>query len=45
MKNTEGVLIACLLYEKSENEIKVSFRSSDNIDISVIAQIFGGGEP
>ena len=43
MKNTEGVLIACLLYEKSENEIKVSFRSSDNIDISVIAQIFGGG--
>ncbi|HOQ16500.1 MAG TPA: bifunctional oligoribonuclease/PAP phosphatase NrnA [Defluviitaleaceae bacterium] len=43
LKNTEGVLIACLLYEKTENETKVSFRSSGDIDISYIAQKFGGG--
>lgn len=43
MKNIEGVLIALLLYEKAKNEIKVSFRSSENIDVCSIAQKFGGG--
>lgn len=43
MKNIEEVLIAVLLYEKSKDEIKVSFRSSGDKDVCCIAQSFQGG--
>ena len=31
------------MYEISPNEYKVSLRSSKDVDVSVIAQYFGGG--
>lgn len=43
LRNTKGVEVAIFLYEISPNEYKVSLRSSDEVDVSVIAQYFGGG--
>ena len=39
----EGVEVGILLKEKKENEIKISLRSKSYIDVSKIAQSFGGG--
>lgn len=43
LKNTKGVDVALFLYELNFQEFKVSMRSSDNVDVSKIATIFGGG--
>ena len=42
-RDIDGVEVGILLKEKKENEIKVSFRSKSYIDVSKIAQSFGGG--
>lgn len=39
----EGVSVACFLYEKQKNLIKVSLRSEDEFDVSKFAQKFNGG--
>ena len=43
MRNTRGVECAILLYELDTLEYKVSMRSGGRINVSVIAQDFGGG--
>ena len=43
MRNTKGVECAIFLYELSELEYKVSMRSGGQVDVSSIAQFFGGG--
>lgn len=43
MKNIEGVTVAILIYEKKDNDIKVSFRSSGDKDVCSVAQLFKGG--
>lgn len=42
-RDIEGVEVGLLFKEKAENEIKVSFRSKNYVDVSAIAQSFGGG--
>ncbi len=39
----EGVSIALLFREISEGKFKISFRARKNIDVSLLAQEFGGG--
>ncbi|HHW56593.1 MAG TPA: bifunctional oligoribonuclease/PAP phosphatase NrnA [Clostridia bacterium] len=41
-RNIEGVEVAVLLVEK-EDEIKISLRSKEKVDVNKIANIFGGG--
>lgn len=43
LKNIKGVVFAVFMYEKNENEFKVSMRSDGSIDICKIAVDFGGG--
>ncbi len=43
LKGVEGVEIACFLYEKTETDVKASFRSADGRDVCALAQKFGGG--
>ncbi len=43
LRDTKGVDVAVYLYELSPGEYKVSLRSNDNLDVSVIAQHFQGG--
>lgn len=43
LRNTKDVKIAVFMYEIKPNEYKVSLRSDDEIDVSRIAQFFGGG--
>lgn len=43
LRNTEGVEVALFLYERSFQEFKVSMRSNDDVDVSRIAGMFGGG--
>lgn len=43
MRNTKGVEVAIFMYELQSNVYKVSLRSGDLVDVSVIAQYFGGG--
>lgn len=43
MRNTKGVECAIFLYELDELEYKVSMRSGGQVNVSVIAQYFGGG--
>lgn len=43
MRNTKGVEVAVFMYELQPNVYKVSLRSNDLVDVSVIAQYFGGG--
>lgn len=43
MRNTKGVEVAVFMYELQANVYKVSLRSGDLVDVSVIAQYFGGG--
>ncbi|MCR5748021.1 MAG: bifunctional oligoribonuclease/PAP phosphatase NrnA [Lachnospiraceae bacterium] len=43
MRLTKGVDVAIFMYETVTGEIKVSLRSSENIDVEEIASKFGGG--
>lgn len=43
LRNTKGVRVAIFIYELNEQEYKVSMRSDESVDVSVIAQYFGGG--
>lgn len=43
MRNTKGVECAIFLYELDNLEYKVSMRSGGQVDVSKIAQFFGGG--
>lgn len=42
-RDIEGVEVGILLKEKKENEVKISLRSKNYVDVSKIAQIFNGG--
>ena len=43
LRNTKGAELAVFLYEIAPGEYKGSLRSSDRIDVSALAQKFGGG--
>ena len=43
LRVTEGVEVAVFMYELTQNEFKVSLRSKSELDVSKIAQYFGGG--
>lgn len=43
LRVTEGVKVAIFMYETGTEEYKVSLRSDEPVDVSVIAQYFGGG--
>lgn len=43
LRVTEGVEVAIFLYETGEQEFKVSLRASGDVDVSKVAQQFGGG--
>ena len=42
-RDIDGVEVGILFKEKALGEIKVSFRSKNYVDVSIIAQSFGGG--
>lgn len=43
LRVTKGVEVAVFMYELGELEYKVSLRASGDVNVSTIAQIFGGG--
>ncbi len=43
LRNTEGVEVAIFLYELAPQTFKVSMRSDKKVDVSKIANLFGGG--
>ena len=43
LRVTEGVEVAIFLYQTDEQEFKVSRRASGDVDVSKVAQKFGGG--
>lgn len=43
LRNTKGVDVAIFLYEMSPQTFKVSLRTTENVDASKVAAIFGGG--
>ena len=43
LRNTKDTKVAIFMYELKLNEFKVSLRSNDDVDVSKIAQYFGGG--
>ena len=43
LRVTKGVEVAILLYETAPCEYKVSLRATNDVDVSKIAQFFGGG--
>ncbi|MEF9941828.1 MAG: bifunctional oligoribonuclease/PAP phosphatase NrnA [Lachnospiraceae bacterium] len=43
LRMTEGVEVAIFMYELEAQEYKISLRSNGDIDVSAIAQYFGGG--
>lgn len=43
LRVTEGVEVAILLYELDTQEYKVSLRATGDVDVSIVAQYFGGG--
>lgn len=43
LRNTSGVEVAVFMYELETGVYKVSLRASNYADVSVIAQMFGGG--
>lgn len=43
LRNTKGVEVAIFLYETDTVTYKVSLRSKDFIDVSIVAAMFGGG--
>ncbi|MBF9946613.1 DHH family phosphoesterase, partial [Clostridioides difficile] len=42
-RDIKGIEVGILFKEKKQNEIKVSFRSKNYVDVSEIAKLFGGG--
>ena len=42
-RDIDGVEVGILIKEKTEGEVKISFRSKNYVDVSKIAQSFGGG--
>ena len=43
LKGVLGVNVACFFYEKTETDVKGSFRGNDGYDVCALAQKFGGG--
>ena len=43
LRNIEGIEVAIFMYQIGEMKYKVSMRSQDLVDVSVIASYFGGG--
>lgn len=43
LRVTKGVEVAVLLHETDERQYKVSMRSNDQVDVSQIAVVYGGG--
>ena len=43
MRNTAGVEVSVFMYELETGTWKVSLRSVDKVDVSVVARIYGGG--
>ncbi len=43
MRNTKGTEVAIFMYELEPNVFKVSLRSGNQVDVSKVAQCFGGG--
>lgn len=43
LRVTKGVEVAILLYETAAQEYKVSLRATGDVDVSKVAQYFGGG--
>ena len=43
LRNTKGVDCAIFMYEMEDGSYKVSMRSNENVNVSVIAKEFGGG--
>jgi len=43
LRNTKGVEVAIFIYQLEDGEHKVSLRSKNDVDVSLIAQKFGGG--
>ena len=43
LRDTEGVHLSIFIYELAPEDFKVSMRSDDTVDVSVIASCFGGG--
>lgn len=42
-RNIEGVEVGLLFKQMGDDEVKISFRSSGSVDVSLIAKSFGGG--
>ncbi|RDY26886.1 bifunctional oligoribonuclease/PAP phosphatase NrnA [Romboutsia weinsteinii] len=42
-RDIQGVEVGILIKEKKENEVKVSLRSKNYVNVSEIAKVFGGG--
>ncbi|CEP90618.1 RNA-binding protein [[Clostridium] sordellii] len=42
-RDIDGVEVGLLFKEKAPGEVKVSFRSKNYVDVSAVAQVFGGG--
>ena len=43
LRNTIGVEVAVFLYEQEAGDVKVSLRSREHVDVSLIAKALGGG--
>lgn len=43
LRATKGVEVAMFLYETAPREYKVSLRATNDVDVSLVAQRFGGG--
>lgn len=43
LRVTQGVEVAVFMYELAKEEFKVSLRASSDVDVSIVAQHFGGG--
>lgn len=43
LRVTKGVEVAVFMYELAEKEYKISLRASGDVNVSKIAQVFGGG--
>lgn len=43
LRVTQGVEVAVFMYQLDEEEYKISLRASGTVDVSKVAQVFGGG--
>lgn len=43
LRLTRGIRVAILLYPASEDSYKISLRAKGDVDVSVVASVFGGG--